>query len=268
MILRSQERPSFVGPGAAATLAALAALTVSLGDLRALGTYNNSRIVGLPPTILWAWERPEQFDFIDPRSVGVAFLAQTLNLSGEGVTARPRLQPLRVPTGTAVIAVTRVETDPRRPPEFSGEQIHWAAESIAKLALLPGVRAVQVDFDATASERAFYKSLLVEIRKRLADSTALSMTALASWCLGDVWVEGLPVDEAVPMLFRMGPDHHDVLSRLGVGGDFGAPACRSSLGLSTDEPISAFPRGRRVYLFHPRAWSQATFDDAFRQVTP
>jgi hypothetical protein len=268
MTQREQDRFSFIGPAAAVALAAFAALAVSLGDLRALGTYNNSRIVGLPPTILWAWERPEQFDFIDPRSVGVAFLAQTLNLSGEDVAARPRLQPLTVPAGTAVIAVTRVETDPRRRPTFSAEQIHWAAESIAKLALLPGVRAVQVDFDATASERAFYKSLLVEIRKRLPDSTALSMTALASWCLGDNWVEGLPVDEAVPMLFRMGADHHEVLHRLESGRDFQAPACRSSLGLSTEEPISAFPRGRRVFLFHPRAWSRAAFEEAIRQVTP
>lgn len=268
MSLRDQNRSSCIGPLVALGLAALAALTVSFGDLRALGTFKNSRMAGLPLTILWAWERPERLDFIDPRSVGVAFLAQTLSLSGEDVLVRPRFQPLTIPAGTAVVAVARIETDGRRPPAFSAEQIHSTAQTIAKLASLPGVRAVQVDFDASASERSFYRSLLAEIRQRLPNSTALSITALASWCLGDNWVEGLPVDEAVPMLFRMGADHHEVVHRLESGRDFEALACRSSLGLGTDEPLSAFPRGRRVYLFHPRAWSGAAFDEAMARVHP
>ncbi|MGH9774802.1 MAG: hypothetical protein ACRD50_07625 [Candidatus Acidiferrales bacterium] len=31
---------------------------------------------GLPPTMLWAWERPEILSSIDPARVGVAFLAE------------------------------------------------------------------------------------------------------------------------------------------------------------------------------------------------
>ena len=32
----------------------------------------------------------------------------------------------------------------------------------------------------------------------------LTITALASWCDGDDWIDGLPVADASPMLFRMG----------------------------------------------------------------
>src|SRR6185295_2701738 len=53
-----------------------------------------SRLSELPATILWAWERPEKLDFIDPQKTGVAFLAKTIYLRGDRVVSRPRLQPL------------------------------------------------------------------------------------------------------------------------------------------------------------------------------
>jgi hypothetical protein len=31
---------------------------------------------GIPRLVLWAWERPERLDFIDPHAAGVAYLAQ------------------------------------------------------------------------------------------------------------------------------------------------------------------------------------------------
>jgi hypothetical protein len=50
----------------------------------------------LPRLVLWAWERPEDLRQIDD-DIGVAFLAQTITVSGERLTLHPRLQPLRVP---------------------------------------------------------------------------------------------------------------------------------------------------------------------------
>src|SRR5215469_12478593 len=64
----------------------------------------------LPRVMLWAWESPQQLDYINPREVGVAFLARTLLAEDGHVTVRPRLQPLRVPPGTALAAVVRLET--------------------------------------------------------------------------------------------------------------------------------------------------------------
>src|SRR6266550_1062715 len=62
-----------------------------------------------PHTILWAWERPEDFEFLDPNRFAVAFLAQTLILKGGDVVLNPRRQPLKVSPETRLIAVTRIE---------------------------------------------------------------------------------------------------------------------------------------------------------------
>ena len=56
------------------------------------------------------------------------------------------------------------------------------------------------------------------------------MTALASFCVGDRWLDGLPVDEVVPMIFRMGTDNERIRSFLAAGNDFQDPMCRTSYG--------------------------------------
>jgi hypothetical protein len=88
----------------------------------------------------------------------------------------------------------------------------------------------------------------------------LSITALASWCTGDNWLAGLPIEDAVPMLFRMGPDARAIRMRLASGADFSAAVCRHSVGLSIDEPWPAIPADRRRFVFNPRSWSPATVD--------
>jgi hypothetical protein len=153
------------------------------------------------------------------------------------------------------MAVVRIEPDRREPPSLSPEQRAEAVSAIAELAEIPKVAAIQVDFDATVSQRAFYRALLFDVRPQLPESVPLSITALASWCMYDQWLGGLPIDEAVPMLFRMGADHRQVLIHLQTGGDFKPAMSRLSVGISTDEPLPRLPSGRRVYVFHPRAWS-------------
>jgi hypothetical protein len=206
-----------------------------------------------PPVVLWAWERPELLEFIDPHAIGVAFLAQTLSLSGPDVIIRPRLQPLRVPSATQLMAVTRIEVDRLRPPDLSTRQRELAAAAIADTGHLPAMTALQVDFDAAVSQRRFYGLLLQDVRRQLPASIALSITALASWCLYDDWLGRLPVDEVVPMVFRMGADQHRVRRDLAAD-DFRVAHCRQSLGISTDEPLPTVRPKRRLYVFHPHAW--------------
>lgn len=205
--------------------------------------------------MLWAWERPEDLRGIDPREAGVAFLARTVFLTGDGVAVRPRLQPLRVPPGTTVVAVVRVEIGRGTPPTLSPQQRKATAQAIAEAAGTPRLFGLQVDFDATRSERAFYRDLLRDLRAQLPAQMPLSITALASWCLGDNWLAGFPVDDAIPMLFRMGIGEREVELHLKAGGDFRSPVCRQSLGISTDEPLAYLPAGRRLYIFRPRAWT-------------
>lgn len=216
---------------------------------------SGNRLASLPPTIVWAWERPEDLRFLPAGRVGVSFLAGTVTLSGDTVRLQPRRNALQVRKGTPLIACARIEIDSAHPAALSSDQAAAASAAILSLANLDGFAAVQVDFDAAVSERSFYGSLLRDLRRRLPPAMPLSITALASWCMDDSWIAGLPVDEAVPMLFRMGPDAEDVRLLLAQGGDFSLPVCRESVGLSTDEPIRDLPPGRRRYMFRPEGWS-------------
>jgi hypothetical protein len=227
---------------------------------------SHSRLARLPHIILWAWERPEEINFIDPSEVGIAFLAKTIELRGEKVIIRPRLQPLQFPAGTVLMAVVRIEVSRFELPSFSLEQHERVVSAIAELHRISNVAALQVDFDATASERIFYRSMLYDLRSRLPDTTGLSITALASWCIHDDWLSGLPIDEAVPMLYRMGVDRKQVLRHLEAGRNFQPALCRQSVGVSTDEPRPRLPAGRRVYIFHPHPWSEEAADSIMQEI--
>ncbi|HMG73856.1 MAG TPA: hypothetical protein VK582_10175 [Pyrinomonadaceae bacterium] len=212
-----------------------------------------TRLERLPRVMLWAWERPTDLRFINPEETGVAFLAQSIRLRSGEVEIRPRLQPLNLPEGARVMAVARVETEK---PQLSTQQREKLAGAIANMARLPNVSNIQIDFDATKSERAFYRDVIVDVRRRLPDTVSLSMTALASWCTYDNWLSDLPIDEAVPMLFRMAGDGKQIARRLDAGDDFIAPPCRHSYGISTDEPRSSLSSARRLYVFSPDPWTE------------
>jgi hypothetical protein len=213
------------------------------------------RLSESPPIILWAWERPEDLHFIQPAEVGVAYLAGTLDLRDENVIVHPRLQPLKVPPGTFLVAVVRIESMRSPKPALSSTQCDGVIAEVLRLTQPSQVVAVQIDFDANVSERPFYRRMLEGLRRQLPASIALSITALASWGMDDGWIATLPVDEVVPMLYRMGPDRRTILARLKAGKDFRLPLCRSSIGLSLDDLPSDIPRGRRIYIFNPKAWS-------------
>ena len=265
------------------------------------------RMDKLPNLFFWAWERPEDLRFLESKNAGVAFLAKTIyvpapdevahNDAGGSLFIRPRLQPLRVATGTPLIAVVRIETRTSKSPKpsatndwrtltrhaFAELQLQHVVDEITDLQKLPNIRAIQIDFDAAASERALYARLLEEVRHNLPASLPLSITALASWCIGDPWLAQLPpgtIDEAVPMLFRMGADTANVASFLRSGSDFHVSTCQSSLGLSTDEPLSnallkgtlpdvpSVSHSKRVYIFAPRAWTQPDAEAVLKEWQP
>jgi hypothetical protein len=218
---------------------------------------------GFPRLVLWAWERPEDLRFLDPGIWSVAILAKTITVHGSRIDARPRLQPVRLPAGIPTLAVVRIETDPplENPAPALRDTITWHLLD----ACGSGAHGLQIDFDARLSERSFYRDLLTHVRRKMPKDKKLSITALASWCIWDDWIRDLPVDEAVPMLFRMGRDREEVCRYLGTGGDFRPVICRSSIGVSTDEPSTPAPAGRRIYLFSPDPWSKEAVARALRE---
>ncbi len=204
-----------------------------------------------PRLMLWAWERPEHLGYIDPARAGVAYLARTVSWRDGQVASEPRLQPLEVPPGTALMTVVRLES--AGPPLPDAAAI---VQEILKDANDPRTQALELDFDARASERQWYRDVLRRVRSGLYPSKELTITALASWCLGDPWLRGLPAADAVPMLFRMGAGQPREI------GEFPVPLCRSSVGISTDEVPYAVPHGRRLFVFNPRPWTEAAYRGA------
>ena len=243
---------------AGACVLAVAAVTPSTYAVQ-----GGPRRPSLPAVMLWAWERPTDLSPIDASRVGVAYLAGTVTLRRDAVLRQRRLQPLRVPPKTTILSVVRIEVDGQAPPTLSDAQRRAAADALVALAAHPRAAGLQIDFDATRSQRTFYTELIHEVRARLPEERLLSITALASWCIGDPWVERLrDVDEAVPMLFQMGPDRSAIEAALAAGRDFGPPSCRTGYGVSVDEPIEPLDRNRRVYVFSPAGWNPRTIADA------
>ena len=180
-------------------MAARPRLTYRQGSLKIAGKYF-SDIAGsreasrLPQVVLWAWERREDLRFLGPGKQGVAFLARTIQLrslhagngaTDSGIEMRPRLQPLIVAEGTPLMAVVRIESSndlwhqgshqgaqtasAPAVPLYTETQRERVAAMAVDAARLPRVEALQIDFDATEREQAFYGALLEDVRRRLLD---------------------------------------------------------------------------------------------------
>lgn len=223
----------------------------------------------LPRVTVWAWERREDLRSLDPATTAVAYLDRTIVLDGHGLTVEPRREPLLLPASSALvrIPVVRIETG-------EGEVLDDAsAEAVAGSilhAVDPGAVALQIDFDARQSEREWYRRVLALVRNRLPRQVPLSMTALASWCSYDNgWMHGLPVDEAVPMLFRMEPDRRQAMATGNIGQpDFAIrePLCLRAVGVSTHERWPPGMAGRRVYIFPDGGWRRDDLGKTIRRL--
>jgi hypothetical protein len=208
------------------------------------------RLASPPRVTLWAWERREDLHALDPRRFAVAYLDQTVTI-GLIAQSQPRRNLLVIPSAVKRIPVVRIEA--RSTAVLNEETRKEAVEAILASARQPGIAALQIDFDATRSQRPFYRDLLTDLRQRMPPALPLSITALASWCSHDDWIQALPVDEAVPMMFRMEPDRRRASPNID---DFQIrePLCRSSVGVSTTEAWPSDLDGKRVYVFADGGW--------------
>ena len=229
---------------------ALAALLCSLALHPDSLPATASRMAPLPRITLWAWERREDLHAIDPKHFAVAWLDRTVTI-GETVRSQPRRDAAFFPAAAAHIPVVRIETASGA--ILNAEKRDAVVGELLSAARQPGIAALQVDFDATRSQRAFYRDLLIELRGEMPAHLPLSITALASWCSYDDWLHGLPIDEAVPMLFRMEPDRRRAPLNLDEF-RIREPLCRTSAGLSTDEPWPSDLAHKRIYLFPDHGW--------------
>ncbi|MDZ4835544.1 MAG: DUF3142 domain-containing protein [Candidatus Melainabacteria bacterium] len=231
---------------------------------------------GKPHVMLWAWETPSDLRWADPNEIGVAFLANTITLYENRIWMKPRMQPLKVAPNTFLTAVVRLERSRDRAPSLSEEQMDRVVAAVLQHSEVSGVKAVQIDFDARVSERPFYRGLLSKLRKQLPAEKELSMTALASWCIGDRWLEGTAADEVVPMFFSMGADEENVVSYLRNGRTVHSFNRQKAIGLAqsadkVNEALagktgSATLKNRTIYLFSARSWTKNRTDRLLRSV--
>lgn len=210
----------------------------------------------LPKRILWIWERPEDLRELDPSSTGVAVLEATLHL-GSSATRVFRHQAILLPERTARIAVVRIETDQR----FAGHKddsalLRSAVANLQHISQQPGISALQIDFDAKRSERAFYRKLLTDLRQQMPRDLPLDITALVSWCSTDDWIGDLPINAATPMFFRMEPDRRRLLLNAAPEYQLREPLCSGSMGVSTTEAWPADQAGKQLFIFSDRGWAK------------
>jgi len=235
----------------AALLAAFTAMRLQQKHASPQISGNHAQTFG-PRLMLWAWETSEDLTTLDPHKAGVAFLAREVLLS-DHLQIRPRLQPLQLSPNTYTMAVVRIETAPNFVPTKT--LARQAAVAIAEAQQQTDAQALQVDFDALASQRAFYAEILQALHEHLRPTIPLSITALMSWCREGNWLNTLPIDEAVPMLFRMGgpASTRAVAPRSTAGIDDGP--CNTSVGIATDEVWPTIAPTKRVYVFRPGSWT-------------
>ncbi len=249
-------------------------LTAFLTSLLFLGAVDRGAsasrgaIAPSPRIMLWAWERPEDLRFIDTKTTGVAFLAGTIKIRKKHLHAcNVRHQPLLLPPSTYLMSVVRIESDGSL--DLIDEQDDALGKALAELVprfLKPGVQAIQFDFDARKSERGWYRKFLTQMRIALPKDVYISMTSLASWCLGDDWLSrnNLPVDEVVPMFFEMGADSKTIAMMLDAGNTYNHSY--EAIGISDQQPALNLILGKavksilkpvpRVYMFSRTAWNQ------------
>jgi hypothetical protein len=211
--------------------------------------------------MLWAWERPERISRLDNK-IGVAFYAGTIYINNETYSFQPRSQPLEIPDSTYLEAVVRIENKVGAAPKLSDETMESLLKKLVSIAKRPGIKAIQIDYDAKENERPFYRNFLLKLRQALPWQYPVSITALASWCLGDNWLSNMPVAEIVPMFFDMGAGRKDILSYIKFAKLEKLSVLQKSIGFSMKESdIIDILRARlesspqRIYFFSYRPWN-------------
>jgi hypothetical protein len=209
-------------------------------------------------TWLWAWDRAEDLRGL-PNGIGVAWFAVQFDARDDALLPTWRRPPLHVDPATPLTAVLHVEAfHAGHPPVLDDAAVARWSKALADAARRTGAARVQVDFEARASQLAFYGRVLHGLRARIAPGTFLSVTALASWCGDRAALAALPVDEIVPMYFRMGPRERALWQERSRRPAQLPAACRRAAGLALDEPgLAVAPT---VYLFSPRPWRPADFN--------
>lgn len=207
-------------------------------------------------TYLYAWERPEDFSFLEKDSnVTVVFYVGGISITDNGLKITKRGNVLNIPDGIDSFPFIRIDNFSK----IAALESSRNAISNFIVSVCSGHEKCQLDFEAKVSEYEFYQKLLVTVAKDM-PKTKISITGLASWCSRSAWFDQGPISAVVPMLYRLGPS-----SRAIKGGSMimANRLCEDSVALSMDEldiNFKKYVRGKDVYIFNPNSWTSSDYE--------
>jgi len=231
---------------------------------------------------IWAWDRFDDLSFLKD-DTSVTSYAGTFYLRDNRSLFDPRKKELVCPKDTLRMPSFRIESVSKIEPDYEESAIAGICETIKQYLRNHNEcqKMVQIDFDASQSEREFYKKLLVELRKTLktnqnTSDTKISITALTSWCLKDKWMQSLDVDEIVIMLFSLGPDKEEILTSLKDNNLDTGNKASTAIGISANEPntnealkiLGILNDAQKVYIFQSLPWTKNRFISITNEVIP
>jgi len=248
-------------------------LLAALLEKTAFSQYFQDHGMGGPRLMVWSWQHNDDLSYLDISKAGIAYLVGQYTITGDDVVFERNLSRIKTPEDIYRVAAVRLEVKQLDKSKIEALADNLSGKIVASALDNPKkISALQIDFDARESDRKFYSILLRRVRAKLPSSVKLSITALASWCLGDNWLTGshLPVDEVVPMLFSLGLGHRQVTQCLTRNTTLSPKlfAGRLAPGLSINEPnffallSDRIPQYKRLYVFSSHGWSRPTLQKA------
>ena len=214
----------------------------------------------LKKTVLWSWERYEDLSYIDPKVTSVAPLIATFIINkDEKVKAKLRLNHYKIPIKTNILPVFRIEIETAN---LNYATIYKLVLKI--LSLSKENQLIQLDFDARLSQRTLYRDIINLLVKHKRE---VSITALASFCTFDSWLDNLPIKFAVPMLY--GGEAKDkglreakiLFEKLGV---WPVKKCRGYVGILQQNEKINIPNNHASFIFNNSAWNRNQYMDVIK----
>jgi len=205
--------------------------------------------------VLWSWQRADDLSFVKD-SVSVAPLVATISVDKNGVRVQPRRNVLTLAQNAHIIPVIRLEIDPKT--QVSDGHLDALIHNIQSLVYSCKTDIVQLDFDAAKSQRPLYEKLLIQL-KASSPHVKVSITALASWCVGDTWIDKLPITHAVPMLYNLGENADDFKKYFTDNRGWQSKKCHGHIGFEQNDIFTKPPRGWHAYVFNKNAWTEKDY---------
>src|SRR3989339_326524 len=196
---------------------------------------------------LYAWNRNEDFKFLSDekdRRISIVFYAGSVVIRDGGISYSRRKSHLEIPEDIYSFPVIRI--DNFSSPGYMDANIREIAEFVVQQC--KEASECQVDLDAKTSEYESYIKLIREIKEKLPE-VRISITALASWCSSGSWLDKMPIDRAVPMLYQLGHDEAWIKKEMPGSWFLKNKICADDVALSTEEmnfSFNKYSRGKNI----------------------